>query len=182
MKNASVVWELIYLLLLLCAGVAGAVTLLPKNMLDVEYRFLDKSLIYVDANIDFVEDENLTSVCEFSVFTSPELWDATYSVEDLVALTYIQDDTCPATRYGDSKIKIGTNLFTINDKWSAKMESNLRDVRGEFFSKFNNPSLRYYIMWDKHNKCWCLYPKTLERVYTYIPSEDEWDYIWKEVD
>lgn len=180
MKNMSAVWELIYLLLLMCAGVIGAVSLLPSNTMYMNYRFLDKSLIEVDANIDYVVDENLTSGTLYNGFeeeyTSPQLWDDTYSAEDLIAITYIQDDTCPPSRYGDMKIQIGTSVFTITDKWAAQREAYLRDVRGNFYAKFNTPSLRYYIRWDMNNKTWNIYPKTKE--YVHIPNRG-WD--WKEV-
>ena len=195
MKNTSVVWELIIIVLLMCTGVANAVSLLPKNSRDMDYRYVDKSIMTIEGNIEFVEDINISSTTartEFGIITTspeytgfepiitaPDIWDSTMSVEDMIAMMCIQDDTCPKSQYGDIRVKIGSNVFTITDKWSAQLESNLIKARGELNALFNKDSLRYYLLWNKEEKYWEFFKKDYEYVYQVTPYEG---WVWKAVD
>ena len=171
MKNVSTVWELIYILLLMCAGVVGVVSLVRGNSLYVNYRFTDKSLTEVSSSVEYLIDKNTNE------YTVPDMWDATYTTDDIIAIMYIQDDTCPESLYGPMKFKVYDGEYAITDRWSAQKNSYVTHVYTSLYSDMSNPSIRYYILWNADEQNWTLTKRQFKPVFHVGLREWKWEVV-----
>lgn len=161
MKNFSAIYELIYLIILMAAGAVGVSTLLDSNLAYTYERFADKTLTPVTFNLAIFPNPNVLTNKAVPEQRSPkelysiEVSETYYSADDIIAMFYVQDDTCPINEYGHTTLKFDGELYPITDRWAASKYTHLIDVQNKIFEKsYNSMDVGFYLTWDEVNHAW----------------------------
>lgn len=169
MKNSQTLWDLLILLLIMCAGVASVKFLATNNRDKFDYRFPDKSLIAgaPSLNNNGRIDPNLGTV------VLRDSWDYYYTPEEIYGMLYVQDYTCPMIDGVDMKLMVAGNLMTLNNDFEAIKKTSMRDAIKDMHTVDLNsfPDTRYYLKWDYNNRYWVVQYKE----YEYNESTRGWE-------
>lgn len=157
MKNVTSLFEFVYLVMLMAAGVVGVVLLLDANTFYRYDRFLDKSLVPI-TNISSIERDR--SVVETPGYEStlyvacPELNDYAFTPDEVIAMFYVQDETCPQNLYGDLKVYIDSKEYQITDRWEASKLSYVVDVVNRLYPYMGMTNPKFCLVWNPSTHRW----------------------------
>ena len=160
MKNLSSIFDFIYLVMLMAAGTVGVVMLLDANTFYRYERFIDKSLIELTSTMPGAEaDPNLFLLSDNLPLgmTCPEITDNAYTTDEIIAMFYVQDETCPDNIYGDISLSIGGHSYAITDSWEAMKASYNVDVVNTTYPYRNVADAEFLLIWNpvSHNWVFC---------------------------
>ena len=156
MKNFSAVYELIYLIILMAAGAIGISSLLDSNLVYQYKRFEDKTLVPVNFDLNIFPNPSVTnSRGNPKELYSIEVSETYYDADDIIAMFYIQDDTCPVNEYGHTALRFNGESYPITDRWSASKYTHLLDVHNKIYAEgYNDTDIGFYLTWDELSHSW----------------------------
>ena len=145
MKHVTSIFDVLIVMIIMMAGVTG-IALLSKSLTE-DLRFEDKSVWHTTNSVEYEYDP------ELGEYTAPTLWNSNLRVEDIIAMSYIQDGLCPETEYGTMQLHMGNSDYSIDDTWGAQKSSYFIRVYNDYYADLNADK-NYRLSWDKHNNKW----------------------------
>ena len=170
MKNSQTLWDILILLLIMCAGLAGVTALAKNNQDKFDYRFPDKSLIAGAPVLD--NDANMDP--NLKVHTLKDTWDFYLSPAEVYALLVIQDYTCPVIEGDYMKLHVGDKDLELNHLYEFNIDTTVRNavnyIQANDLTPY--PNTTYYLDWNTAERRWDVAVKMKEYNFTTKSWED----------
>lgn len=169
MKNTQTLWDLLILLLIMCAGVASIKFLATNNQDKFDYRFPDKLL---EAGAPTLDNDGRTDP-NLESPTLKNYWDFYLSPAEVYGIMYVQDYTCPMIVDASMRLKVAGQIYILDNNYEANKRTNIRQVIRDIALEDLNvyPDTKYYFNWNSAEKCWELQYKKWE----YNDTSNRWE-------